>query len=84
MGELDGDMNSAPVSIGRGFLLRRPLLQHPRPLPDGHADPRPVLGPTVKDALGLIQAAAGEQQLDHALAVARPLLHLVEVAMIRD
>jgi hypothetical protein len=53
-------------------------------LPDGHADTRPVLGPAVKDALGLVQAAAGEQQLCYALNVARPLLDLVEVAMIRD
>ena len=43
-----------------------------------------MLGPAVKDALGLVQAAAGEQQLCYALNVARPLLDLVEVAMIRD
>ena len=60
------------------------LLQHARPLPDGHADTRAVLGPAVKDALGLVQAAASKQQLGYALTVARPLLDLVEVAMVRD
>jgi hypothetical protein len=37
-----------------------------------------------KDALGLIQAAADEQQFGYALTVARPLLNLVEVAVVRD
>ena len=39
--------------------------------------------PTIKDAPGLVQAIAGEQQLN-SLTVARPLLNRVEVAMIRD
>jgi hypothetical protein len=66
------------------YVCRRPLLQRTRPLPDGHADTRSVLGPAVKDPLGLFQAAAGEQQFGYALTVARPLLDLVEVAVVRN
>jgi hypothetical protein len=62
----------------------RPLLQHSGPLPDSHAYPRPVLGPTVKNALGLVETTTGKQQFDHALSIAGPLLDLVEVAMIGD
>ena len=65
-------------------MVHRPLPQHPGPLSDGHADPRPVLGPTVKDALGFVEAAAGKQQLSHALTVARPLLDFEEVAMVSE
>ena len=43
-----------------------------------------MLGPAVKDALSLVQAAAGEQQFCHTLTVARPLLDLVEVAVVGD
>ena len=39
-----------------------------------------MLGHAIEDAAGLIQAAAGEQQLGDLLPVARPLLDLVEVA----
>jgi hypothetical protein len=34
--------------------------------------------------LAFVQAAASEQQFGYALTVARPLLNLVEVAMVRD
>jgi len=50
---------------------------HARPLPDGYAYTWSVLGPAVKDALCLVQAAACEQQFGYALTVARPLLNLV-------
>ena len=56
------------------------LLQHARSLWDREPDPRPMLDHAVEDTLGLVEAAAGEQQLDDTLAVARPLLDLVEVA----
>jgi hypothetical protein len=68
--------NSAPVVLqcGRGLSFPRPLVQHARPLPYGHADTRPVLGPPIKDALGFVQTAAGKQQLGYTLTIARPLL----------
>jgi len=59
----------------------RPLLEHAGALPDCQPDPRPVLDHAIKDAFGLIEAAAGEHHLDHALVVLCPLLDLVEVAM---
>src|SRR6185437_9264979 len=43
-----------------------------------------MLGPAIEDALGLVQAAAREQQLDYALAVSAPLLDLIEIAMVGD
>ena len=70
----------APAANGWGFLLPGPLIQHARPLSDGQPDTRPMLGHAVEDAAGLVQAAAGEQQLGDLLPVARPLLDLVEVA----
>jgi hypothetical protein len=73
-----------PDAAREAFSFPRPLIQHPHPLPYRHADPRPVLGPTVKDTLGLVEATAGKQQFDHALSIAGPLLDLVEVAMVRD
>ena len=43
-----------------------------------------MLGPPIKDALGFVQTAAGKQQLGYTLTIARPLLNLVEVAVVRD
>ena len=74
----------AECDNGRGFSFLRPLVQHARSLADGHADPRPMLCPTIENAFDLVQAAAREQQLDYALAVSAPLLDLVEIAMVRD
>ena len=45
---------------------------------------RPMLCPAIEDALGLVQAAAREQQLDYSLAVSAPLLDLIEIAMVGD
>jgi hypothetical protein len=74
----------SPGSPGWGFSFPRPLVQHPGPLADGHADARPMLCPTIEDAFGLVQAAARKQQLSHPLAVSAPLLDLVEIAMVGD
>jgi hypothetical protein len=43
-----------------------------------------VLDHALEDASGLIEAAAGEPQFGYALTVARPLLNLVEVAVVDD
>jgi hypothetical protein len=43
-----------------------------------------VFNPTIKNALGFVQTAAGKQQLGYTLTIARPLLNLVEVAVIGD
>jgi hypothetical protein len=64
--------------------LRRPLLQHQRPLPNGQLDPQPMLDRRGEDLPRLVQAAAG---IEHALdlgAILGPLLDLVEVAVVRD
>ena len=74
----------SPGSPGWGFSFPRPLVQHARSLADGHADPRPMLCPTIEDAFGLVQAAAREQHLSYALTVSAPLVDLVEIAMIGD
>src|SRR6185295_17960826 len=85
-GACERSFDLAPVSIlsGWGFSFPRPLVQYPRPLADGHADPRSMLCPTIENAFGLIQATAREQQLSHPLAVSAPLLDLVEIAMVGD
>jgi hypothetical protein len=42
------------------------------------------MAPGAENALGLVQAAAREQQLSYALAVSAPLLDLAEIAMVGD
>jgi hypothetical protein len=83
MGHLSQN-NLAPAHLAGAFHFPRPLVQYPRPLADGHADPRPMLCPTIEDAFGLVQAAAREQQLSHPLTVSASLLDLVEIAMVGD
>ena len=78
-----GRYNSAPVSIGRGFLLRWPLLRNPRSLPDGQPDTRAVLHSHGEDFLRSPEIIAGVKQGIDFRAVPRPLLDLVEIAIIR-
>jgi hypothetical protein len=43
-----------------------------------------VLDHAIEDTLRFIQAAAGERKLDDVLAIAAPLLDLVEIAVVGD
>jgi hypothetical protein len=63
------------------FLLRPPL-QNARFLPDRYPDPRPVVDGVGKDFLRLAKIIAGIQQAIDFHAVPRPLLDLVEVAVV--
>ena len=64
------------------FLLRPPL-QNMRSLPDRYPDLRPVLDGVGKDFLRLAKTIAGIKQAIDSHAVPRPLLDLVEIAIIR-
>ena len=65
------------------FLLRPPL-QNARSLPDRYPDPRPVLDGGGEDFLRLAKIVAGIEQAINFHAVPRPLLDLVEIAMVGD
>ena len=60
-----------------------PLLQHPRSLPDGQPYPWPVLDGFSEDVTRLVEIAAGVQHAIDLAAVFRPLLDLVEAAVVR-
>jgi hypothetical protein len=70
------------LPVGRSFSLGRPLTQHAHTLPNGQPDPRPVPYHGGKNRVRCSQMTAGEQQLNHARPVARPLLDLVEVVLV--
>ena len=61
----------------------RPSLQNARLLPDRYPDPRPVLDGVGKDFLRIAKPIAGIKQAIDSHAVPRPLLDLVEIAIIR-
>jgi len=52
-------------------------------LPQGEPCPRAFLGKGREFRLRLVEIVAGEQQAIDMLAVARPLLDLVEIAFVR-
>jgi hypothetical protein len=60
-----------------------PLLQHPRPLPDGQSDPGPVLDGLGEQLACLIKVIASVQRAVRFRAVSRPFLDLVEIALVR-
>jgi hypothetical protein len=70
------------LPVGRSFSLGRPLTQHAHTLPNGQPDPRPVPYHGGKNRVRCSQMTAGEQQLNHARPVARPLLDLVQVVLV--
>ena len=55
------------------------MMQHPRSLPDGQPDVRPVPDGRDKDLLRLTQVVAGVQQGIDAVAIPAPRFDLVEV-----
>jgi hypothetical protein len=65
-------------------LSLRPALQHPHPLSDREPDARPPLDLSVKDLAHPVERVAGPQHALNTLVVLRPLLGLVEIAVIRD
>jgi hypothetical protein len=85
----------APSVIGDGKMIgleieydlawrsaRRPMLQHPPPLPDGQLDARPMLDGRDKDFSRLVEAVARVQQGIDTHAVPAPRFDLVEVAVV--
>jgi hypothetical protein len=62
--------------------LRRPALQHARPLPDGQPDPGAMYDGLRKYLLRLCQVIACIEQAIDLSAVTRPLLDFVEVVVI--
>ena len=58
-------------------------MQHPRPLADGQPDLRPVLDCRREYVARLVEIVAGVQHAIDLAAVFRPLLDLVEAAVVR-
>jgi hypothetical protein len=83
----DGDgvsfrvLRSLRIASAPPFLLG-PSLQNARSQSDRYPDPRPVLDGVGKDFLRLAKIIAGIQQAIDSHAVLRPLLDLVEIAII--
>jgi hypothetical protein len=62
----------------------RPLVHHPRPLPNGKSRPRSPLVVRSEERAGFVEAVAGEQQPLDVPAVFRPQFDLEEVAPVGD
>ena len=76
-------LQSADYNVdGRPLPLRRPLIQHPCPLPEPQSDARPVLDGAFEYRASPAQAVAGIEQAIDLRSVARPLLDFVEVAVV--
>jgi hypothetical protein len=75
---------ASSLSLALDRRSGRPLLQHPAPLPNGQARPRPSLAVAGEQRAGLVQAVAGEQKLLDVLAVPGPQLDFEEVAAVGD
>jgi hypothetical protein len=63
-------------------LCRRPLLQHPRSLPDRQPHPWSLLDEVLEDAMRLSEAIPSERHFLNPLPILAPFLDLVEVAMV--
>jgi hypothetical protein len=61
----------------------RPLLQYPRALSDRQPDARPVPDGTSEDFAGPVEAVAGIEAVE-LRPIPRPLLDLVEIAIVRE
>jgi hypothetical protein len=62
----------------------RPLLEHPRPLPNGQPYARPILDCRCKDLPRLVQITAGIEHPIDLGAVLGPFFDLVVVAVVRQ
>jgi hypothetical protein len=75
--------DSFRARLNRSLFLSfpRPLLENPCPLPDRQPDPRPMLDCLVEQLTSLFEVVAGIKEAVDLHAVLRPLLDLVEIAM---
>jgi hypothetical protein len=63
-------------------LVLRPLLEHPRPPPDGEPDPRPMLDRLGEQLTSFFQVVACVKQALDLRTVLSPLFDLVEIAIV--
>jgi hypothetical protein len=68
--------------MSRPASFSRPLLQHPRSLPDGQPDPRPMLYGLRKNVPRFSEFVASVEHRFNSLIVFRPPLDLVDVAVV--